>query len=79
MRPRPPHYLGFWRVVVSFGAYFALVWGIGMWLLMWREQGMAVGLACLFAVIAGSLFGVIMAYAYGVARRKWGLSRWEDL
>ena len=49
-----------------------------MWLFLWRGQDMPIAVAILVALIAGLLFGVIMAGYYRWRARKLGLPRWED-
>ncbi len=76
---RPPHYASFWRVASGYGFWFAGIWGIIMWLTQWRAQGLPVSAAIASAALAGAMFGLILAAYYARSRRKYGLSRWEDL
>jgi hypothetical protein len=76
---RPPHYRPFWRNALWSGAYFASLWGVAMWLLLWRGEGMPWGLAVGRTVFAGAFFGLWMAAYYHRSARRHGLSRWEDL
>lgn len=81
MQPRPPHYLRTLRIVLLYGGAFAVVWGVAMWLLVWPdlETEITPVTAIAAATAGGVIFGLAMAIAYGRMRRKWKLSRWEDL
>lgn len=76
---RPPHYASVSRIIIGYGLWFGPLWGIVMWFLQWRAQGFSVLLAIGFAAFAGALFGALMSAYYMHARRKYGLSKWEDL
>ncbi|OAN87030.1 hypothetical protein A8B74_04905 [Sulfitobacter geojensis] len=76
---RPPHYASFWRVMLGYALWFAPVWGILMWFVSWRGQGFSLVSAAGAAVFAGILFGGMMALYYARARRRYKLSKWEDL
>lgn len=74
----PPHYMGFAKVAVSFGAWFAVFWGSLMWLLMWSRQGRDLSDDALAATVAGACFGLLMAWFYERDRRKFALPAWES-
>jgi membrane associated rhomboid family serine protease len=74
----PPHYMGFAKVAVSFGAWFAVFWGSLMWLLMWSRQGRSLADDALAATVAGACFGLLMAWFYERDRRKFSLPAWES-
>ena len=75
---RPPHYASFWKTTSGYGFWFAGIWGIWMWSTTWRAQGYSIPSAIGSAVMAGALFGAIIAGYYVWSARKHGLSRWED-
>jgi len=75
----PPHYLGFGKVIVCYGVFFAAAWGVVMWFFKWQAEGFAVSAAIGASVMAGAIFGCAMAAIYARARRRWKLSKWEDL
>ena len=79
LRLRPPHYRDPWRYGVGLWVYFAVTWGILMWLVVWSAQDMPILLAMGAAVFAGVLFGVFMAISLAFGRRRHRLTRWEDL
>ncbi|MBE8715943.1 DUF6404 family protein [Cellvibrio polysaccharolyticus] len=64
----PPHYNSFLTNALSTGIYFGLVWGLLMYFLVWKEQGMPIALISLATLFAGTFFGVGMAsyYKYSV-------------
>jgi hypothetical protein len=76
--PRRPHFAAFSTNFLAHGPPFALVWGLGMWLLAWRGAVPAAP-AAVAAVLAGIAFGLAVALLYrGTAERR-GLPRWEGL
>ncbi|WP_224816170.1 DUF6404 family protein [Hasllibacter sp. MH4015] len=79
LRPRPPHYMSFWRAALILGPAFGLLWGLVMWLLSWRTQDLPVVVAILASLLAGVLFGLAMAAYYRWAGAEAKLSRWEEL
>ena len=79
LRLRPPHYRDPWRYGVGLGVYFAVTWGVAMWLVFWSAQGMPVPVAIGTAVFAGMGFGLIMALYMAWGRRRYRLTRWDDL
>ncbi len=76
---RPPHYAPFWRVLLGYTLWFGPVWGVMMWFISWRGDGVPVLVAIGSAAFAGVFFGAMMALYYAWGRRKYKLSRWEDL
>jgi hypothetical protein len=81
MQPRPPHYLGTWSIILVSGSIFAVVWGTAMAVFVWPEMDMEItlGTAVAGSLAGGVVFGAGLAFAYGRMRRKWKLSKWEDL
>lgn len=79
MQPRLPHCESFWRVLVGSAIWFGVVWCILMWFLEWRAAGVPFGTAVGSSAIAGLFFGVAMAGVYAWGRRRWQLSRWDEL
>ena len=77
--PRPPYYQSFTKVVVFFGIYFAVLWGLTMNLVIWRDQAIPFPVQLISSALAGVLFGFGMALWYRYVRRKSGLSSWADL
>ena len=79
MNVRPPHYKPFAANVLIYGWFFGLSWGIAMYWLIWRGQGMPVPVASGIALLAGLLFGILMSTFTLWQRRSKSLSRWQDL
>lgn len=79
LEARPPHFAGFWRITLGYAAWFGPVWGFLMWWFSWRGAGFSFWAAVGAAVVAGLLFGLIMARYYAKGRRKYRLPLWEDL
>ena len=61
------------------GTWFAVGWGVLMWLLVWRNTHMPAGGAVFSALLAGVLFGLLMAVVMRVMRLRRGLPLWRDL
>ena len=79
LRPRPPHFMSVARAILLTGPAFGLLWGLAMWVFVWREAGMSVLAAILVSILSGALFGLAMAGYYRWSGANAGLSRWEDL
>ena len=78
-QPRPPHYAPFGKNVVSQGIWFGTIWGLLMYFLVWQDQGMPLLAILLSFIGTGFVFGLLMAYIYASASKRYGLSDWEDL
>jgi hypothetical protein len=74
----PPHFASFWSLALTMGAFFAIAWGIFMWLFLWQGEDMPVAVGIGVSIIAGLLFGAIMAAYYRWSARRLALPRWED-
>jgi hypothetical protein len=74
----PPHFAGFWPLAITMGVFFAVFWGIFMWFFLWRSEGTPPAVAVGSSLIAGVLFGLIMAAYYRWRASKLALPRWED-
>lgn len=65
-RPRQPLWLfGLWQ-----GALFGIGWGLMMFFLRYREEGMAIGEAAGLMLLSGLMFGASMAWFESRRRRK---------
>ena len=74
----PPHFVGFWPLAFGMGLFFAIAWGLLMWLLLWRTQNMPPVIGLVASLLAGLAFGIVMAGYYRWRARKLALPRWED-
>lgn len=74
----PPFFASFRSLALLMGVLFGVAWGLFMWLLVWRPDHVPPALAAATALIAGTLFGVIMAAYYRWRASKLALPRWED-
>ncbi len=76
---RPLLFESFFRVTLITGAWFALLWGCGMWLWRWRHDD-ANALALLVGCCAaGAIFGICHGALYAWLRKRHGLPTWEAL
>ena len=74
----PPHFARFWSLALTMGAFFAIAWGIVMWLLFWRGGNTPVAVDVGVSIVAGFLFGVAIAAYYRKSAGRLALPRWED-
>lgn len=79
VKARPPHYNSFIKNAGVLGLWFAIVWGLLMWVIEWGSSGYPVTVAIVIAIMAGILFGVLMGVYYKWSARRNRLSKWEDL
>jgi len=76
---RPPHFASFGVNALVSGIFFGSVWGISMWLFLWRQQAAPVVVSLFSSFLAGLLFGIAMATHYVYGRRKYKLPSWHSL
>jgi hypothetical protein len=82
----PPLFLGFRKLTLligtGFGVLWGPLWGVGMWLWVWRGEipaGVAVSMTVFTAVLAGLSFGLVMAWLARRQAARLGLpSSWEE-
>ncbi len=81
----PPFFLGFHKLALVMGTFFAVLegplWGILMWLSLWQGEipaPIAVALTGFEAVLAGVAFGLVMAWYLRRKSAQLGLPSWED-
>ena len=76
----PPHYCPMLQNVVISATWFAPVWGVLMWLLVWSGTGASgVTYAVLAALVGGVLYGVGMGVYYRRSARAHHLTPWRGL
>ncbi len=76
---RPPHYQAWQMVLITQGPVFGVTWGFVMYVFLWMDQGLGIGVAILAGAAAGFLFAALMAAYYARGRQKLGLSDWDSL
>jgi len=74
----PPHFLSFGTLALMMGGFFGVFWGILMWLVFWKRETLPAGGAFVASLIAGILYGLVMASYYRWKARKLGLPSWRD-
>jgi len=75
----PPHFASFFYGAVVSGAAFAVLWGLLMWFMTWRSQGVSIPWGIGMATFTGLLFGIAMAGYYSIGRRKYNLPDWNSI
>lgn len=69
----PPHFASFWQNFLVVGSYYTVTWGGPMWLLHWSREGASFYTGLAFAILAGAVFGGVIASSYERAKRRNGL------
>lgn len=70
--------MGFTKLSMTWGTWFAVVWGAIMWMSVWSRQDTKILLAVGSAIAAGTFFGLSLAAFYARDRKKYGLPTWES-
>ncbi len=79
LMPRPPLYERFWRTVFVQGTVFGLGFGLVMYLLVWRPEGIAALVAIQTSALSGAMFGLGMALYYRWVKSRHSLTDWDTL
>ncbi|MEJ0229466.1 DUF6404 family protein (plasmid) [Klebsiella michiganensis] len=75
----PLPFASFWQVFSLMTGGFSVGYGLLMYFMVWRPQGMSPLFACAVSLIAGVLFGLTMALFHLWRRRANKLPDWQDL
>lgn len=75
----PLPFASFWQVFGLMAGSFSIMYGLLMYLMVWRPQGMSPLFACAVSLITSVLFGLTMALFYLWLRRVHKLPDWQDL
>ena len=73
----PPLYMRFSSLALLGGVPFGLLWGLFMWLLVWRSRA-GLEYMVLISLLAGVFFGLAMAAYYRWRFRRLKLPPWEN-
>ena len=74
----PPIFGSFWPIALFMGAFFACGWGFFMWFFQWsKDKDLSVIAAILVALLAGTMFGLIMAAYSRYTAKKHNLPPWS--
>jgi hypothetical protein len=74
----PPLFASFWSTALMMGVWFAIGWGVIMWLFVWRGEDQPAAVFVTVSIVAGVLFGITMAAYYRWRARKLALPRWDS-
>ena len=75
---KPPLFMSFVSITLMMGVLFGALWGVGMWLLQWRDRPSPWGQTIGIPAAAGLMFGLSMATYYRWKAKKLGLSDWSN-
>ena len=74
-----PHYNSFMNNALFTGIFFGLVWGLLMYLTIWKSQNLSFSAIALVVVFAGTFFGLAMASYYKYGFKKYKLTPWVEI
>ena len=75
----PPLFIPFLPAAVGMGAFFGFFWGALMWFFFfWMRQGASVEIVGAASLLAGVLFGLLMATYLRVIADRHNLPRWPE-
>lgn len=78
VRIKPPVYSHLGWLMLGSGVYFAVFWGVGMHILLWRDTTL-MGVQLGVSLIAGIMFGAITALVVRFTRHRYKLTPWDQL
>lgn len=73
----PPHFLRFLPLALICGSFFALSWGLTMYLILWRAQQLPLHMVLGAPLLAGLMFGITMAFVFRRQARRLKLPAWD--
>ena len=74
----PPLFIPFLSAALGMGAFFGFFWGAFMWLFFWTRQGASFELVGGASLLAGVMFGLLMAAYLRVVAGRHDLPRWSE-
>lgn len=75
----PLPFASFWQVTLLTGTLFGPVWGLLMWVFLWKSAGMLPTVAIIMSIVAGISFGVLMAVYHWWRKKVNKLPDWNTL
>jgi len=76
---RPFHYCSFKSNFITASLWFGISWGLIMWFTSWKNNNVPIQMAICISLLAGILFGFLMALYYKRSAKKNNLSDWQAL
>jgi len=73
----PPHYRSLSANTITTGGNFMLLFWTFMWIIGWGGERSNYNLVFI-GISTGIIFGVVMAYSYERAKKKYDLTSWEN-
>ena len=78
IRIPPPIFSSFITLFLAQASFFAVFWGVLMYLMVWRKQDITLELMVSSACVVGMLFGLITAALIKRQAKKHNLPSWKD-
>ncbi len=75
----PLPFASFWQITLIMGFVFGPLWGLAMWLFIWKEMGAQPSWAILRSLSCGILYGVMMAAFHRWRKKANNLPDWKNL
>lgn len=75
----PPLFAPAWANAAIMGLFFAIGWGILTWVMDGARGGPALIVRIAVSLVAGAIFGSIMAWFVRRTARKHALPSWDDI
>lgn len=79
LKNKPPLFASFFSNAILLGVQWGVMYGIFMWFLLWKSQGVPIEKAVGLSALGGLLFGLSMAGVFYFQARKKQFPRWESL
>lgn len=73
----PLIFSSFWKIAGFLGLNYALMWGVFMYIMMWRRTEIPIVYQVVSTLCAGLFFGIFMALMYRRHKKKHDLRSWS--
>lgn len=60
------------------GINFGIIWGVLMYLMVWKKEQAPISEVFAFSIFTGAMFGLLMAWLYSRLRQKNNLPSWDQ-
>lgn len=78
IKSTPPIFASFTKIFLTQSLIFTVLWGVLMYLILWRKQNMTIESMVWNACFAGVLFGLMVAAFLKWQAKKYNLPSWNE-